>query len=133
MRVVLVIFFLSIRSSYLRNEEHEASEDVFDTIQFVSSEQGAWRVRTFADDQDVHTWSMRIAPDDLVALARQNTEKHYGDVLAEGYVIDTADGIEGVRRELLERGLSEHLEIGPNSLLFWAPEGSTYRTQSKPT
>ena len=133
MRVVLVIFFLSIRSSYLRNEEHEASEDVFDTIQFVGSEQGAWRVRTFADDQDVHTWSMGVAPDDLVALARQNTEKHYGDVLAEGYVVDSAEGIEGVRRELLERGLSDHLEIALNGLLFWTPEGSNYRTQSKPT
>ena len=133
MRVVLVIFFRSIRSSYLRNEEHEASEDVFDTIQFVGSEQGAWRVRTFADDQDVHTWSMGVAPDDLVALARQNTEKHYGDVLAEGYVVDSAEGIEGVRRELLERGLSDHLEIALNGLLFWTPEGSNYRTQSKPT
>lgn len=133
MRVVLVIFFLSIRSSYLRNEEHEASEVVFDTIQFAGSEQGAWRVRTFSDDQDVHTWSMRVAQDELVELARQNTEKHYGDVLAEGYVVDSVEGIEGVRRGLLERGLSDHLQIGPNGLLFWTPEGSNYRTQSKPT
>ena len=133
MRYVFVIFFLSIRSSYLRNEEHEATDEVFDTIQFAGSEQAAWRVRTYADDQDVHTWSMHVALDELVALARENTEKHYGDVLAEGYIVDSADGVEGVRRELRERGLSDHLEIGPNGLLFWAPEGSNYRTQSKPT
>lgn len=133
MRVVLVIFVLSIRSSYLRNTEREASDDAFDTVQFLWTEQGAWRIRTYAEDQDVHTWSFQIAADELVALARQNTEKHYGDVLAEGYVIDTTDGEDGVRRELQARGLPDHLEIGSRGLMFWTPEGSNYRTRSRPT
>lgn len=75
-----------VRALNLRNEEHEAneaSEDLFDTVRFVATEQGAWRIRTYAEDQDVHTWSMPIAPDHLIALARQNTDKHYGDVLTE--------------------------------------------------
>lgn len=133
MRIVVAIFFLSIRSSYLRNEEHEASDESFDTVQFVWTEKGAWRIRTYADDQDVHTWSMQVAADDLIALARQNTEKHYGDVLTEGYLIDTADGVDGVRRELLARGLPAHLEIGATGVLFWTPEGSSYRTRSAPS
>lgn len=133
MRVVLAIFFLSIRSSYLKNEEHEASDESFDTVQFVCTEQGTWRIRTYAEDQDVHTWSMQAAPDDLIALARQNTEKHYGDVLTEGYIIDTPDGVDGVRRELLARGLPDHLEIGANGVVFWTPEGSSYRTRSTPS
>jgi hypothetical protein len=133
MRIVLVIFFLSIRSSYLRNEEHEASEDVFDTVQFVGTDHGTWRIRTYAEDQDVHIWSIGVASADLVAFARDHTEKHYGDVLTEGYIIDSSGDIEGVRRELRERGLSVHLEIAPNGPLFWAPEGSEYRTRSTPS
>lgn len=133
MRVVLAIFFLSIRSSYARNEEHEATDE-FDTVQFVWAEQGgAWRIRTYAVDQDVQTWSMQIAADNLIALARQNTEKHYGDVLTEGYVIDTPDGVDGVRRGLRERGLADHLEIGSSGVMFWTPEGSNYRTHSTPS
>lgn len=133
MRVVHVIFFLSIRSSYIRNEKHEASDELFDTVQFVWTEQGVWRIRTYADDQDVHTWSMQVAPDDLIPLARKNTEKHYGDVLTEGYIIDTPDGVDGVRRELQARGLPDHLEIGSSGLMFWTPEGSNYRTRSTPS
>lgn len=133
MRVVLVIFFLSIRSSYLRNEEYDASDEAFDTVQFVWTAEGAWRIRTYAEDQDIHTWSIHSAAEDIVALARQNTEKHYGDVIVEGYVIDTPDGEEGVRRELHARGLSEHLEIGAGGLMFWTPEGSNYRTRSTPS
>lgn len=134
MRVVLVIFFLSIRSSYLRDEEQDATDESFDTVQFVWTEGGgAWRIRTYAVDEDVHTWSMQIAPDDLIALARQNTEKHYGDVLTEGYIIDTPDGVDDVRRELRARGLTDHLEIGSSGVMFWTPEGSTYRTRSTPS
>jgi len=133
MRVVHVIFSLSIRSSYLRNEEHDASDEVFDTVQFVWTEQGAWRIRTYAEDHDVHTWSIKIAADDLIPLARRNTEKHYGDVLAEGYIIDTSDGVDGVRRELHARGLGDHLETGSGGLIFWTPEGSNYRTRSTPS
>ena len=43
---------------------------------------------------------------DLVSLARTNTKKHYGDVLAEEYIIETERGIEGIRSELVERGLA---------------------------
>ena len=133
MRVVHVIFFLSIRSSYSRDEEHEASDESFDTVQFLWTEQGAWRVRTYAEDQDVHTWSMQVAPDDLIPLARKNTEKHYGDVLAERYVIDTPHGVDGVRQELQARGLPAHLEVGSSGLMFWTPVGSNYRTRSTPS
>jgi len=131
MKTVLVIFFLTVQSSYLRNEETEATDDAFDTVQFYSGESGCWRIKTYAADEDVHAWSMGT-PDDLVALARQSTEKHYGDVLSEGYIIETTEGIEGLRRELLERGLSDHLEISKAGFLFWAPVGTDYRSKSTP-
>jgi hypothetical protein len=132
MKIVLVIFFLSVQSSYLSNSEEDATDEVFDTVQFVATETGAWRIRTYATDQDVHVWSVGSNQKDIVALARANTEKHYGDVLTEGYIIETVDGIEGVRRELRERGLSDHLEVSKTGMLFWAPEGTDYRSRSDP-
>lgn len=132
MKIVLVIFVLSVQSSYLGNTEEDATDDVFDTVQFVATDRGAWRIKTYGMDQDVHTWSIGEAPEGIVELARANTEKHYGDVLSEGYIIETVDGIEGLRKELRERGLSDHLEVSPTGLLFWAPEGTRYRSKSTP-
>lgn len=132
MKIVLVIFFLTVQSSYLDNSEADATDEVFDTVQFVATDSGKWRIRTYATDQDVHVWSLGETPDGIVELARTSTEKHYGDVLSEGYIIETPDGIEGLRRELRERGLSDHLEISKSGVLFWAPEGMEYRSKSTP-
>ena len=132
MKIVLVIFFLTVQSSYLNNSEVEATDDVFDTIQFLATDDGAWRIKTYATDQDVHVWSIGASPQEIVDLARQNTEKHYGDVLSEGYIIETSDGIDGLRRELRERGLSDTLEISKNGFMFWAPAGTDYRSRSAP-
>ena len=132
MSSTLVIFFLSVQSSYSGSTEAPATEDAFDTVQFYSAESGCWRIKTYATDQDVHAWSLGKEVDDLVALARSNTEKHYGDVLTEGYIIKSEEGTEGLRRELADRGLSTNLEVSDSGFLFWAPEGSHYRTKSTP-
>ena len=132
MKIILVIFFLKIQSSYLDNSEKEATAEAFDTIQFVATDSGAWRVKTFATDQDVHVWSLGKATEDLVSVAKNNTEKNYGDVLSESYIIETSDGIEGVRSELRKRGLPDHLEVSKNGMLFWAPENASYKTKSSP-
>jgi hypothetical protein len=58
MNTVLVIFFLSIQSSYSGNTEVAATHKSFDTIQFYSSNGSAWSVKTFAQDQDVHIWAI---------------------------------------------------------------------------
>lgn len=132
MNVVLVIFFLTVQSSYLSNSEAEATKDSFDTVQFVATDNGAWRIKTYATDQDVHVWSIGASPKNIVDLARQNTEKHYGDVLSRGYVIKSTAGIEGLRHELKKHGLSNDLEISELGFLFWTPAGSNYRSRSKP-
>src|SRR3546814_6097537 len=76
-------------------------------------------------------WSLGSKVADLVALARTNTEKHYGDVLTEGYIIETEEGLEGVRRELEQRGLPPNLELPSSGAVFWAPVGTTYRTKDR--
>ena len=132
MNTVLVIFFLDICSSYAKETEDKATEEAFDTIQFFASEKGAWRIKTFAADQDVHVHSLGEAPANLVEIAVENTQKSYGDVLTEGYIIQAKDGLKGVRRELKKRGLPAHLETSEAGFSFWAPEGSEYRTKSEP-
>lgn len=132
MKNTLVIFFLSVQSSYSGNTEEPATEEAFDTVQFYAANGMAWRVKTYAQDQDVHIWSLGSNVPDLVALAKANTEKHYGDVLTEGYIIETTEGLEGVYQELRERGLAPNLEMPSSGAVFWAPSGTQYRTKSKP-
>ena len=90
-----------------------------------------WRIKTYAMDRDVHAWNIGKV-DDLVALARANTERHYGDVLTEGYILKSESGLDGIRTELAERGLDPHLEVATAGVAFWAPEGTTYRSKSRP-
>lgn len=132
MTSTLVIFFLRIQSSYVENSEEPATEEKFDTVQFYEGASGCWRIKTFAMDQDVHVWSMGPSVKNLFELARSNTEKHYGDVLSEGYILQSNEGLEGLRQQLEEKGLSTHLEISDGEFLFWAPEGTHYRSKSRP-
>jgi hypothetical protein len=130
MNAKLVIFFLTVQSSYSANTEEPATDEAFDTVQFFESEAGGWRIKTYAMDQDVHAWSLGSKVDDIVSLAQSNTEKHYGDVVSEGYILKSDTGINGLRHELSDRGLSTHLEISDAGFVFWAPEGSRYSTKS---
>jgi hypothetical protein len=126
-----VIFFLAVRSSYTRNEEVDSTESEFDTVQFHSNGGDCWRIKTFAMDQDVHAWNIGKV-EDLVGLARANTEKHYGDVLTEGYILKSESGLDGIRLELADRGLHNHLEVSDAGFAFWTPADTTYRTKSRP-
>lgn len=127
MKTTLVIFFLSVQSSYSENSEAAATEETFDTVQFFAASGMSWRIKTYAQDQDVHVWSLGSNVADLVALARSNTEKHYGDVLTEGYIIETNKGVDGVRRELRKRGLAPNLELTPAGAAFWCGEAGFRR------
>lgn len=128
---VLIVFLLSIQSSYQGNIEQDASDDVFDTVQFFCSDGTCWRIKTYASDQDVHVWNIGEI-EDIVSLARESTEKHYGDVLTEMYVLRSASGLDGIREKLVARGLSSTLEVSSAGFAFWAPAGTRYRTKSKP-
>jgi hypothetical protein len=108
MKTILIIYFLSVQTSYLDGTETPATDSMFDTVQFFSAGDHGWRIKTFATDQDVHIWLLDGKIDDIIDLARHNTEKHYGDVLTEGYIIETTEGIAGIRSELAQRGLATH-------------------------
>jgi hypothetical protein len=131
MTTVLIVFLLSIQSSYARNTEVGATADSFDTVQFFCQDGICWRIKTYATDQDVHVWNIGKV-EDIVALARSNTEKHYGDVLTEGYVLESKSALDGLREQLKQKGLSPTLEISGSGFAFWAPEGTSYRSKLRP-
>lgn len=132
MKTVLILFCLSVQSSYSENLEIPATQAAFDTVQFYGVNGMSWRVKTYSKDQDVHIWSLGPDIADLITLARANTEKYYGDVLREDYIIETEEGLEGIRRGLKERGFSPSLALSSSGAVFWVPEGSHYRTRSEP-
>lgn len=133
MTTQLILFRLAIQSSYVANSEEPATEETFDTIQFFASNGAAWRIKTYATDQDVHVWSLDGGElGDLVELAVSNTEANYGDVLEEGYIIDSETGLDGVREQLEARGLPPHLNETSVGAVFWTPPGSSYKSRSRP-
>jgi hypothetical protein len=132
MKIMLVIFFLTVQSSYSTDSEMPATATSFDTVQFVKANGKSWRIKTYAQDQDVHLWSIQKDVPDLEELAKEITNKHYGDILAKEIVIETDEGLDGVRKELRKRGLDANLELPPSGALFWAPNGSRYRSKSVP-
>src|SRR5688500_5167175 len=112
MNATLVIFFLTVQSSYAADVESPATLDTFDTVQFYQSESsGACRIKSYATDHDGHVWSIGKTVEDIVTLARSSSANRYGDVLGEDYVLSSTTGTEGLRKELVARGLSAHLEI----------------------
>lgn len=129
----LILFRLSIRSSYAANTEEPATEDEFDTIQFFATGGSAWRIKTYATDQDVHVWELDGSTvGELVEIAIGNTEENYGDVLAEGYVLESETGLDGLREQLVDRGLPPHLNETGFGAVFWTAPDTVYRTKSRP-
>lgn len=133
MNTVLILFALNIQSSYAQDTEAEADEDSFDTVQFFISDSGAWRIRTFSVDEDVHVYSLGAARADTADVVMTSTEKTYGDVIAAKHVFSTAGGIEELKQELERAGWPVSLrQSAQHGFAFWVPEGTDYRTRSTP-
>lgn len=133
MTTQLIVFRLAIRSSYAADTEEPATETEFDTIQFFAAGGAAWRIRTYAADQDVHIWTLDAEQiGDLVGIAVGDTEASYGDVLEEAYVLNSDIGLDGLRARLVERGLPAHLKETAFGAAFWTPPGTDYKTRSRP-
>jgi hypothetical protein len=133
MQSVLVVYVLSIQSSYAEDSEGPADEETFDTVQFFIGSEAAWRIRTFSMDEDVHVYSLGPATPDTLDTVRTSTEKTYGDIIAAQHIFSSDDGIAGLKQELAESDLGETIkESTRHGFIFWVPEGSDYRTRSTP-
>lgn len=131
---LLIIYLLTVESSYLRNTERPALHSR-DTVQYCLSQGNGFRVRTYALDKDVHIYSIgQVTEKSLEDLAEANTQKHYGDVILEKIKLVSIGGLDGLKLQMTKRGLSQEFEIKTDgSFAFWSPEPlGTYKTRSEP-
>lgn len=132
METILIIFVLTIQGSYVQNVEAAAVGSNADTVQFFIEPNQAWRIKTFAMDQDVHVYSLGVSKGSIESLVVESTERTYGDVIAKKYVIRSKKGIEGLKEELKNVGLNQSLEVSKSGFAFWVPENTKYRSKSQP-
>ncbi len=133
MAATLLIFKLSVQSSYAQNIERPADERNFDTVQWWLTDTETWRVKIFAMDDDIHTYETAGPIDMQVAIA--NTEKHYGDVIATRYALDFTDhrDRDEVELKMSQLGGYSTLELAPSGLFaFWNPEHRKYSSKTAP-
>ena len=134
MHGTLILAILTVQSSYAAETEHPVRVgEVPDTLQWWLGNQ-AWRIKTFAIDHDIHTYTVGPNKSGLVELAKQNNLKHYGDVLAEQHELrfsDCSDAAE-VAAVLAGAGLAGSLEVAPPDFVFWKPDDARYHSQTKP-
>ncbi|HEY6640565.1 hypothetical protein [Povalibacter sp.] len=133
MQSVLVVYVLSIQSSYAEDSEAPADDDTFDTVQFFIGPESAWRIRTFSVDEDVHVYSLGPTQPETLDKVCDSTEKTYGDVVAAKHVFSSDEGIDGLKKELATSVLGASVkESKQHGFCFWVPEGSDYQTRSTP-
>lgn len=136
MKGTLILTLLKVKSSYLRELEEPLSDagDVPDTLQWWLSSELAWRIKTFALDRDIHTYSIGSPGPTWVQVARENDQKHYGDVISLTRVLEFEDctDVEEVTRVFRSAGLEPRLEVAAGRFAFWKPDEGRYWTQSQP-
>lgn len=130
----LLVYKLAIQSSYANDTEDDADAQRFDTVQWWVAKDGAWRIRTFAADNDVHLH--HVATPTEVEVLRQTTLRNYDEVIDEAFEIklpalQDASAIEAAMAEL---GGAAALEIDRNGarFAFWNPLGLRFVSQSQP-
>ena len=133
MSILLIVYQLSIESSYIQNLERDTDGDG-DTIQFFQADNDSWRIKTYAIDRDVHVWNIgKLSAGELDALAETNSRTHYGEVILKKTVLRTSGGLEEIQKKLLEAYLPSNLEVGRDeAFAFWAPVANEYATRSSP-
>ncbi len=133
MDYVLVVFTLTIQSSYANDTEADAEDNSFDTVQFFVTPTASWRIRTFAVDEDVHVYSLGESGPDTLETVTSSTQRTYEDVIEARHVFSSSDGIEGIKRALELEGWTPTLkESKQHGFAFWVPEGTDYKTRSTP-
>jgi hypothetical protein len=131
----LYIFTLTVESSYDKNFERPAGEK-FDTLQWWIGSHGAWRIKTYAVDADIHPYKIDTDKPraELRQLAVENTHKHYGDVIQKMTVVEIPANAtdEEIASLLKKEGLNERFEWVEAGYLLWLPDATKYVTKTIP-
>ncbi|MBS1724319.1 MAG: hypothetical protein JSS66_15355 [Armatimonadetes bacterium] len=133
MKGILLVAVLAVRSSFVLNKEEPVGEgQIPDTLQWWITNGGAFRIKTFAVDHDIHIW--RIDGDVSVEQALANNQRHYGDVLSRHYRIEIEDATNGelVAGALAAAGLEPMFELEEGAFAYWKPDAGPYENKSGP-
>jgi hypothetical protein len=130
----LLVFRLTIQSSYAQNAEQVADADHFDTVQWWLAADHAWRIKTFAMDEDIHCH--HIGGSIAESFARESTERNYGDVIATSFSVElnSLANAESIANAMREFGGAEALEVDRNGgkFAFWNPLQVHFSSKSQP-
>lgn len=132
----IVVGKLSIESSYAKNEERDA-EERFDTVQYFILPNAIWRIRTFALDNDIHVSVAELDEEqpleNSVDRVVESTKRSYEDVWDDISVFYSPSATAEALQELFETGdMTGSIEGNDQEMLFWNPDGATYKTISQP-
>lgn len=133
MKTTLIIFILTIQSSYV-DEVEEPAEDVPDTLQWWISDSSVWRIKTFAKDHDIHIYQVSSDTTGAVELALETVKDSYDDVIASTHILEFQDfSDKKIVSEVFQReGLKPTIDTTPFGCTFWTPDSIEYRTKSNP-
>lgn len=129
----LIVFRLSIKSSYSEDVEEPADASDFDTLQWWLGDSECWRMRTYAVDDDIHLYLLENPI--TAAQAIEVSQRYYGDVIGDFFQIDFDDAQDPDEAELklADFGGADTLEFAPGGrLAFWNYDNRRYRSQSAP-
>lgn len=131
----LVIFKLSIKSSYNQNIEQPADK-VFDTLQFFVHGKDIFRIKTYAVDHDIHIHKVNVGDrtiDETLDFLTSTTKAHYEDAIEKIVTINIKDvkDTKAIKESLKKELKTAHIE-STNDILYWNPDGEPYKNQSNP-
>lgn len=131
----LYIFSLTVESSYSENFERPAGTK-FDTLQWWIGAHGAWRIKTYAIDADIHPYKIDAErpKEEFRKLAVENSKKHYGDITKKMTIIEVPANAtdQDIVTLLKKEGLKPTFEWVDDGYLLWLPDSSQYSTKTKP-
>lgn len=132
MNGVLIIYILTVSSSYSKNKELPADK-FYDVIEYWLTDSNAYRIKTYSKDLDIHVYQFEIDNLDVgLKLADKNTLDNYGEVIKKRVTLelnsnDTKEQLDSI---LKANGLEGRFEI--NEFVFWNPDMREYRTKTEP-
>jgi len=136
MKMTVILTLLTIKSSYRLEKELplDGPDDVGDTLQWHICGDTAWWIKTYAIDHDIHIHKIGPTSNNLVDLAIENNNKHYGDVIQSQHILEFDENHEHdeLNKALQKSGLPGKLEFYQNTYIWWSPDGEKYWSQTKP-
>lgn len=132
MCALLIVYLLVVQSSRAHDVE-QPSRGFGDSVQYCANERGAWRIRTFALDEQVEVQSLvGISATEVETLAESETRARHGSAILRKVTIEGADSRSALRAALRRQHLAAFVEAPDDALYaYWVPLEGIYRVEGR--